>query len=63
MRHLKGTLDFTLYIEGKDITLRGFCNAEWVEDAPRGTHFLLALESFHQNTRNNQSLHEGSSLA
>ena len=32
MRYLKGTLDFKLYLGGKDITLRGFCDADWAED-------------------------------
>ena len=27
MRYLKGTLNFKLCYEGKDIALRGFCNA------------------------------------
>jgi hypothetical protein len=33
MRYLKGTLDFKLYLRGKDIVLRGFYNANWTRDA------------------------------
>ena len=33
MRHLKNTLDSELYLRGKVITLRGFCDANWTEDA------------------------------
>ena len=33
MRYLKGTLDFKLYLGGKDIVLRGFYDANWMGDA------------------------------
>ena len=33
MRYLKKTLDFKLYLGGKDIALEGFCNADWMKDA------------------------------
>ncbi len=33
MRYLKGTLDLKLYFEGKDVTLRGYCDANWGGDA------------------------------
>ena len=33
MRYLKGTLDFKLCLGGKDIALRGFCDADWIRDA------------------------------
>ena len=33
MRYLKGTLDFKLCLGGKDIPLRGFCDADWTGDA------------------------------
>ena len=33
MRYLKGTLDFKLCLGGKDIVLRGFCDADWAGDA------------------------------
>ena len=32
MRYLKGILDFKLCLGGKDIVLRGFCDANWTED-------------------------------
>jgi hypothetical protein len=35
IRYLKGTLDFKLCLGGKDVVLRGFCDADWVGDAPR----------------------------
>ena len=58
MRHLKGTLDFTLYLRGNDIASRGFCDVDWAGDANNqrctmGCIFLLALESFRGNARNN----------
>ncbi len=33
MRYLKGTLDLKLCLGGKDISLRGFCDADWGGDA------------------------------
>jgi hypothetical protein len=33
MRHLKGTLDLKLCIGGKDVSLRGYCDADWGGDA------------------------------
>lgn len=33
MRYLKGILAFKLCPGGKDIALRRFCNADWIEDA------------------------------
>ena len=33
MRYLKGTSDFKLCLEGNDVVLRGFCDANWVGDA------------------------------
>ena len=30
---LKGTMEFKLCLKGKDINLRGFCNADWAGDA------------------------------
>ena len=33
LRYLKGTLDFKSCLGGKDIVLRGFCDADWVGDA------------------------------
>ena len=62
MRSLKGTSDFKLCLENKDIALKRFCDANWAEHAttsnpPRDRCFLLALESFHENARNNQPLH------
>jgi hypothetical protein len=30
---LKGTLDFKLCLRGKNIALRGFCDADWAGDA------------------------------
>ena len=33
MRYLKGTLDFKLCHGGKDIVLRGICDADWTKDA------------------------------
>ena len=62
MIYLKGTLEFKLCLGGKDIVLRGFCDADWVGDANdwqsnMDMYFLLALESFRGNARNNQPLH------
>ena len=62
MRYLKGTLDCNLCLGSKDITLRGICYADWagVANDRRSTTctcFLLALESFCGNVRNNQPLH------
>ena len=62
VRYLKNTLDFKLYLGGKDINLRGFCDANWAEiqtmsNPPRGTCFLLVLESFYGNEKNNQPLY------
>jgi hypothetical protein len=33
MRYLKGTLDLKLCLEGKDVSLRGYCDADWGGDA------------------------------
>ena len=33
MGYLKGTLDFKLCLRGKDISSRGFCNADWARNA------------------------------
>jgi hypothetical protein len=33
MRYLKGTLDLKLCIGGKDVSLRGYCDADWGGDA------------------------------
>ena len=32
MRYLKDTLNFKLYLGGKDVILRGLCYADWVGD-------------------------------
>ena len=61
MRYLKGILDLLLP-QRHDITLRGFCDADWTGDAndmrsTMGYNFLLALEPFCGNARNNQLLY------
>jgi hypothetical protein len=33
MRYLKGTLDLKLCLAGKDVSLRGYCDADWGGDA------------------------------
>ncbi len=33
MRYLKGTLDLKLCLGGKDVSLRGYCDADWGGDA------------------------------
>jgi hypothetical protein len=33
MRYLKGTLDLKLCLGGKDVCLRGYCDADWGGDA------------------------------
>ncbi len=33
MRYLKGTLDLKLCLRGKDVSLRGYCDADWGGDA------------------------------
>ena len=62
MRYLKGTLDFKLYLGGKDIALPWICDADWAGDAndqrsTTGICFLLALELFRENRINNQPSH------
>jgi hypothetical protein len=32
MRYLKGTLDLKLCLGGKDVSLRGYCGADWGGD-------------------------------
>ena len=49
MRYVKGTLDFKLCIEGKDIVLIGFCNVDgpemqMISKPPWDTYFFVGIE-------------------
>ena len=57
MRYLRGILDFNLCFRGKDIAMRIGHEMQTIRDSPRCADFLLELESFYGNARNNQPLY------